>query len=152
MLWFMPTCTKATAGSLKMPRKSVILTRCSPLSCASFSKLRAKFSEYQAATSGSLDGLGQARGSGEFGVDGRFEEAHFGPGDVAHQVDGGSGTGIGAVVRFAGGARLEEFFCGAGFVVSRGGEGDLRAEMRRGRGVEGGPVGAPFLGGCVDNP
>src|SRR5258707_10093472 len=51
MLWFILTCRKATAGSLKMPRKSVIFIRCSPLSCVSFSKWRPKFSEYQEATS-----------------------------------------------------------------------------------------------------
>ncbi len=78
---------------------------------------------------GSLDGLGQARGSGEFGVDGRFEEAHFGPGDVAHQVDGGSGTGIGAVVRFAGGDGFEDFLGGAAFVFQRAEQEILQPEF-----------------------
>src|SRR6266852_8335423 len=70
--------------------------------------------------SGSLDGLGQASGgSGKFGVDSGFEEAHFGGGDVAHQVDGGSGTGIRAIVGFAGGDTFENFLGGGRFVLQR---------------------------------
>ena len=57
-----------------------------------------------------LDAVGQCGGGGKFGVDGGFEEAHFRGGDVAHQVDGGSGKGIGSVVGFAGGDGFENFF------------------------------------------
>src|SRR5713226_2940610 len=64
---------------------------------------------------GGLDAFGQAGGGGEFGVDGRFEEAHFGGGDVAHQFHRGPGEWIGAVVGFIGGDGFEDFFGGAGF-------------------------------------
>ncbi len=79
---------------------------------------------------GSLDGLGQASGGGgKFGVDRGFEKTHFGGGNVAHQVDGGSGTGIGSVVGFVGGNGFENFFGGAAFVFERAEQEILQPEF-----------------------
>src|SRR5229473_4911178 len=76
-----------------------------------------------------LDAVGQCGGGGKFGVDGGFEEAHFGGGDVAHQVDGGSGTGIRAIVGFAGGDTFENFLGGAAFVLQRAEQEILQPEF-----------------------